>query len=181
MIRNGDYRNIQADDVQDVRLLSYEHTITRNMANIEIPLQDGLYNFINENVPSRHFYGYIQNEKIRDVYFDQDQINHVDELIMAEYSKTEILSKQAFHYSIQHQEINEQLKNAEKLVITSGIRANDMATRLKYAGIPQERIIIEPSIMKAIQIAGQAPTGEHITILPSYTALLKINKEKIHD
>lgn len=75
----------------------------------------------------------------------------------------------------------EQLKNAEKLVITSGIRANDMATRLKYAGIPQERIIIEPSIMKAIQIAGQAPTGEHITILPSYTALLKINKEKIHD
>ena len=42
MIRNGDYRNIQADDVQDVRLLSYEHTITRNMANVEIPLQDGL-------------------------------------------------------------------------------------------------------------------------------------------
>ena len=64
MIRNGDYRNIQADDVQDVRLLSYEHTITRNMANVEIPLQDGLYNFINENVSSRHFYGYIQNEKI---------------------------------------------------------------------------------------------------------------------
>ena len=55
MIRNGDYRNIQADDVQDVRLFSYEHTITRNMANVEIPLQDGLYNFINENVPSRHF------------------------------------------------------------------------------------------------------------------------------
>ena len=88
MIRNGDYRNIQADDVQDVRLLSYEHTITRNMANVEIPLQDGLYNFINENV---------------------------DELIMAEYSKTEILSKQAFHYSIQHQEINEQLKNADEI------------------------------------------------------------------
>lgn len=115
MIRNGDYRNIQADDVQDVRLLSYEHTITRNMANVEIPLPDGLYNFINENVSSRHFYGYIQNEKIRDVYFDQDQINHVDELIMAEYSKTEILSKQAFHYSIQHQEINEQLKNADEI------------------------------------------------------------------
>lgn len=115
MIRNGDYRNIQADDVQDVRLFSYEHTITRNMANVEIPLQDGLYNFINENVPSRHFYGYIQNEKIRDVYFDQDQINHVDELIMAEYSKTEILSKQAFRYSIQHQEINEQLKNANEI------------------------------------------------------------------
>lgn len=115
MIRNGDYRNIKADDVQDVRLFSYEHTITRNMANVEIPLQDGLYNFINENVPSRHFYSSIQNEKIMDVYFDQDQINHVDELIMAEYSKTEILSKQAFRYSIQHQEINEQLKNADEI------------------------------------------------------------------
>lgn len=52
MIRNGDYRNIKAGDVRDVRLFSYEHTITRNMVNVEIPLRDGLYNFINENVPS---------------------------------------------------------------------------------------------------------------------------------
>lgn len=35
----------------------------------------------------------------------------------------------------------EQLKNAQKLVITSGIRAKDMATRLKYAGIPQEKLL----------------------------------------
>ena len=115
MVRNGDYRKIKVDNVRDVKLYRYEHTITRNMANVEIPLRDGLYNFINENVPSRHFYGYIQNEKIMDVYFDQEQINRVDELIMAEYSKTEILSKQAFHYSIQHQEINEQLKNADEI------------------------------------------------------------------
>ena len=115
MVRNGDYRKIKVDNVRDVKLYRYEHTITRNMTNVELPLQNGIYNFINENVPSRHFYGYIQNEKIRDVYFDQDQINHVDELIMAEYSKTEILSKQAFHYSIQHQEINEQLKNADEI------------------------------------------------------------------
>lgn len=68
----------------------------------------------------------------------------------------------------------EQLKDAKKLVITSGIRANDMATRLKYAGIPQERIIIEPNIKKAIEKA--AKDGK-TTILPSYTALLSI-KEK---
>ncbi len=68
----------------------------------------------------------------------------------------------------------EQLKDAKKLVITSGIRANDMATRLKYAGIPQERIIIEPNIIKAIEKA--AKDGK-TTILPSYTALLSI-KEK---
>ena len=68
----------------------------------------------------------------------------------------------------------EQLKDAQKLVITSGIRANDMATRLKYAGIPQERIIIEPNIKKAIE---RATKNGKTTILPSYTALLKINNE----
>ncbi len=73
----------------------------------------------------------------------------------------------------------EQLKNAKKLVIASGIRAQDMATRLKYAGIPQNKIIIEPSIRKAIGLASKSEDKkEHITILPSYTALLCINKEK---
>lgn len=67
----------------------------------------------------------------------------------------------------------EQLKNAKRLVITSGIRANDMATRLKYAGIPQEKIIIEPNIKKAIDIATK---DGKTTILPSYTALLSIKK-----
>ena len=33
----------------------------------------------------------------------------------------------------------EQLKNARKLVVTSGTRAEDMALRLKYAGIPQDK------------------------------------------
>ena len=70
----------------------------------------------------------------------------------------------------------EQLKNAEKLVITSSSRANDMATRLKYAGIPQEKIIVEPNIKKAID---KATTAGKTTILPSYTALLKINKEHL--
>lgn len=70
----------------------------------------------------------------------------------------------------------EQLKNAEKLVITSGCRANDMATRLKYAGIPQEKIIVEPNIKKAID---KATIEGKTTILPSYTALLKINKEHL--
>lgn len=67
----------------------------------------------------------------------------------------------------------EQLKDAKKMVITSGIRANDMAARLKYAGIPQKRIIIEPDIKKAINIATKEGKT---TILPSYTALLSIKK-----
>ena len=72
-------------------------------------------------------------------------------------------------------EVTTILKNAEKLVITSGSRANDMATRLKYAGIPSNKILIEPNIMKAIDIASK---NGKTTILPSYTALLKINQEK---
>lgn len=73
----------------------------------------------------------------------------------------------------------EQLKNAKKLVITSGIRAKDMATRLKYAGIPQEKIIVEEDIKSAIALAAKSDNiEERITILPSYTALLKISKMK---
>ena len=72
----------------------------------------------------------------------------------------------------------EQLKNAQKLVITSGIRANDMALRLKYAGINQDKIKIEPDIKKAIEIAAGEGNSD-VTILPSYTALLKINKMKL--
>lgn len=73
----------------------------------------------------------------------------------------------------------EQLKNADKLVITSGIRAYDMAVRLKYVGIPQERITVEPNLEKAIQLAASTEETDKITILPSYTALLKINKLKL--
>ena len=71
----------------------------------------------------------------------------------------------------------EQLKNANKMVVTSGVRAYDMATRLKYAGIPQNRIKIEPDIKKAIAYVSEiTPKEEKITILPSYTVLLKISK-----
>jgi len=71
----------------------------------------------------------------------------------------------------------EQLKCAKKLVITSGIRAKDMALRLKYAGIPQDRIIVEEDIRTALELASKSEDkSERITVLPSYTALLKISK-----
>lgn len=74
----------------------------------------------------------------------------------------------------------EQLKNAQKLIITSGTRANDMALRLKYAGIKPDRITIEPDIKTAIKLASASKNSEEkITILPTYTALLKINKMKL--
>ena len=55
-----------------------------------------------------------------------------------------------------------------------------MALRLKYAGVPENKIVIEPSIEKAIQLVSKSEEKtEKITILPSYTALLKINKLKL--
>lgn len=74
----------------------------------------------------------------------------------------------------------EQLKDAEKSIITSGLRANDMALRLKYAGVPQDKIIVIPSIKEAIELAADTCLNDDdITILPSYTALLEINKMKL--
>ena len=52
-----------------------------------------------------------------------------------------------------------------------------MAARLKYAGVPAKKIIIEPDVKKAIKmVSNSIKQEEKITILPSYTALLKISK-----
>ena len=69
----------------------------------------------------------------------------------------------------------EWLKDAKKEIVVSGIRAYDMALRLKYAGI--EGIKIIPDIKKAVDYTGKI-ADNNITILPTYTALLKINKIK---
>jgi UDP-N-acetylmuramyl tripeptide synthase len=67
------------------------------------------------------------------------------------------------------------IKDAEHEIVVSGTRANDMALRLKYADLKNIKII--PEINKAIDYIGQT-ADETITILPTYTALLKINKNK---
>lgn len=66
----------------------------------------------------------------------------------------------------------EMLRGCTKKIITSGIRAYDMAVRLKYAGIENVKVI--PDIDKAIKEV----STDDMTILPTYTALLHINKTK---
>ncbi len=57
----------------------------------------------------------------------------------------------------------------------SGIRAQDMAVRLKYADLPVGPII--PDRQKAIKSALEAtPPGETLYVLPTYTAMLEIRK-----
>jgi UDP-N-acetylmuramyl tripeptide synthase len=69
----------------------------------------------------------------------------------------------------------ELLKDSKKRIITSGARAYDMATRLKYAGVEDIKVI--PNIHTAIHTITREAEGD-ITILPTYTALLEINKIK---
>jgi UDP-N-acetylmuramyl tripeptide synthase len=57
----------------------------------------------------------------------------------------------------------------------SGIRAQDMAVRLKYAELPIGPVI--PDREEAIKSALQAtPPGETLYVLPTYTAMLEIRK-----
>ena len=57
----------------------------------------------------------------------------------------------------------------------SGIRAGDMAVRLKYADLPVGPVI--PDRREAIKAALEAtPPGETLYILPTYTAMLEIRK-----
>ncbi|HEX5699677.1 MAG TPA: MurT ligase domain-containing protein [Rubrobacter sp.] len=57
----------------------------------------------------------------------------------------------------------------------SGIRADDMAVRLKYAELPVGPVI--PDRGEAIRAAlGATPPGETLYVLPTYTAMLEIRK-----
>lgn len=70
----------------------------------------------------------------------------------------------------------ELLQGANKTIITSGTRAYDMAVRLKYAGINNVKVI--QNIDEAMRfVSGKGADRSNITILPTYTALLHINKK----
>jgi UDP-N-acetylmuramyl tripeptide synthase len=62
-------------------------------------------------------------------------------------------------------------------VHVSGIRASDMAVRLKYAGLDASLIRVEPSMDRALDAAiGSLPSGETLYVLPTYTAMLAFRK-----
>ena len=73
----------------------------------------------------------------------------------------------------------ELLKDTEKTIVTSGIRANDMALRLKYAGVPSEKIKVVPDLFEAVEeVSSSEDKTEKVTTMPSYTALLQIKNYK---
>ncbi len=70
----------------------------------------------------------------------------------------------------------ESLKAAGPL-LTAGIRAGDMAVRLKYAGFADGELSVEPDFGAAIKRAlKEVPAGGDLYILPTYTAMLEIRR-----
>jgi lipid II isoglutaminyl synthase (glutamine-hydrolysing) len=66
--------------------------------------------------------------------------------------------------------------HAKKLVV-SGQRAEDMAVRMKYAGVSAEHIQTEPKLDKALDVAlDMVQAGETLWVLPTYTCLLEMQK-----
>ncbi|MEB3286718.1 MAG: MurT ligase domain-containing protein [Vampirovibrionales bacterium] len=62
-----------------------------------------------------------------------------------------------------------------KPITVSGGRANDMAIRLKYAGIASERITVIPDLNRSIlEAAQQTEANETLYLMPTYTALLDL-------
>jgi UDP-N-acetylmuramyl tripeptide synthase len=66
---------------------------------------------------------------------------------------------------------------ANKKVVVTGLRAADMAVRLKYAGLPEGNIQIEPDLKTALdQALTQTQRDETLYVLPTYTALLHLKQ-----
>ena len=60
-------------------------------------------------------------------------------------------------------------------IITSGTRRHEMALRLKYAGVPPERLQTTPSLEAALELLRRQ--GHHsIYVLPTYTALKEVRR-----
>jgi UDP-N-acetylmuramyl tripeptide synthase len=71
----------------------------------------------------------------------------------------------------------ERLEDRVNVVVCAGLRAEDMAVRLKYAGVDAARIRIEPDLERAMEMALQAAEpGETVYVLPTYTAMLALRE-----
>ena len=71
----------------------------------------------------------------------------------------------------------ERLAERVNVAICAGLRAEDMAVRLKYAGVEAERIRVENDLQRAIELAlAAAEPSETVYVLPTYTAMLSLRE-----
>ncbi len=59
-------------------------------------------------------------------------------------------------------------------VVVSGLRAEDMALRLRYAGLPAGAIDVQPEYASALRSAMRGAGGRPLFVLPTYTAMLAL-------
>ena len=59
-------------------------------------------------------------------------------------------------------------------VVCSGTRAEELALRLKYAGVGQRRLEVIPSLERGFDRAHRGSTERMLYVLPTYTALLEL-------
>jgi len=69
-------------------------------------------------------------------------------------------------------------------VTCSGTRAAEMALRLKYAGVAEDRLVVEPSLAAGLDgaVAAVPPGGAgrgRLVAIPTYTAMLELRRELV--
>jgi UDP-N-acetylmuramyl tripeptide synthase len=63
-------------------------------------------------------------------------------------------------------------------VTVSGLRCDELATRLKYAGVPAERMTVVPDRRAALDHAlATLPVGERLSIVSGYTPTIEFRQE----
>jgi UDP-N-acetylmuramyl tripeptide synthase len=61
-------------------------------------------------------------------------------------------------------------------VVCAGTRAEELAVRLKYAGVPVSRLLVEPALGPALEAAIRSDGGGTLYALPTYTAMLELRE-----
>jgi UDP-N-acetylmuramyl tripeptide synthase len=75
----------------------------------------------------------------------------------------------------------EALAGRLRRVTCSGTRAAEMALRLKYAGVPEDRLVVEPELASGLDGALAAVPSEpgRLVAIPTYTAMLELRRELV--
>ena len=71
----------------------------------------------------------------------------------------------------------ELLAGETRRVTCAGTRAAELGLRLKYAGVPEDRIHVVPELGPALDDALAGAGGTRLFALPTYTALLELRRE----
>ncbi|MHB1006874.1 MAG: MurT ligase domain-containing protein [Chloroflexota bacterium] len=71
----------------------------------------------------------------------------------------------------------ELIRGKASFVVVSGIRAEDMAVRLKYAQLPPDQVFLEKDPRAALEMSlSMTPAGSTLYVLPTYTAMLEVRE-----